>query len=428
MHTPQPYTPTNRAFKRAAQTPNRRLYDAPMHTSKANNGLMRELNERIVLSLLRQEGTISRAELARRSKLSRSTVSSIVADLLAAKLVRETGSGDSRGGRRPIMIALNEHPHYAVGMEIGNGMLTLLVVDLVATVLLRKQRAFAVTSGPHACVAQVATLLSHMLSEAGISRGNLLGVGVGVPGIVASATGRLAAPAMPPGWHDAPLRAMLESSLDLPVIVENDARLGALAERRWGAARGWNNVVCLFLGSPGISCGLILDGRLYHGDMGAAGDIGQLPVVHEPGDASPAAPPRSLQAAAGTPALLARAREHGLACAGIEDLVRLAQQGNARAIALVEQAGASLGSVLASLLAIVNPGVVVIGGGLAAAGDILLQAVRGSLARQCCTPAIERVAIVRGELGADVVALGGAAALVQQTFDMPAAALPSIIT
>ncbi|KPV48137.1 hypothetical protein SE17_39675, partial [Kouleothrix aurantiaca] len=264
-----------------------------------------ERNGRMVLSRLRQEGTIARAELARRSKLSRSTVSSIVAGLLAAKLVRETGSGDSRGGRRAIMIALNEHPRYVVGVGIGGGMLTLLAVDLVAAVLLRKQRAFAVASGPHACVAQVAALLSHMLSEAGISRGNLLGVGVGVPGIVASATGRLAAPALSPGWHDAPLRAMLESSLDLPVIVENNARLGALAEHRRGAARGWNNVVYLFLGSLGVSCGFILDGRLYRGDMGAAGDIGQLPVVHQAGDASPAAPPRSLQAAAGTPALLA---------------------------------------------------------------------------------------------------------------------------
>ena len=413
------------AFTCATSLPNQRLHDAPMHMSKANNGLMRELNERIVLSLLRQEGTISRAELARRSNLSRSTVSSIVAGLLAAKRVRETGSGDSRGGRRPIMIELNDQPRYLVGMEIGSGMLTLLVADLVATVLLRKQRSLPIAGGPHAYVAQLAAVLNQMLSEAGIARGDLLGAGVGVPAAVAG--GRLAAPAMPSGWNNAPLRAMMEASLDLPVLVENDANLGALAEHRWGAARGWNNVVYLFLGSQTMSCGLILDGRLYRGEMGAAGDIGSLPLPG-PGDAGPAASPRTIQSGAGTPALLARARERGLECAGIDDLVRLAQHGNTCARALVEQAGASLGSVLAGLLAIVNPGVVVIGGGLAAAGDLLLHSVRGALARQCPAPALERVAIVRGELGEDVVALGGAAALAQQTFDMPAAVLPGIVT
>lgn len=411
------------SFTYAAQPPNRRLDDAPMHTSKANNGLMRELNERIVLSLVRQEGTISRAELARRSSLSRSTVSSIVAGLLAAKLVRETGSGDSRGGRRPIMIELNEQPRYAAGVEIGGGALTVLLADLVATVLLRRQRSFPIAGGPHACVAQVAALLGQMLSEAGIARGQLLGAGVGVPAAVAG--GRLAAPALPPGWHDAPLRAMLEASLELPVLAENDANLGALAEHRWGAARGWSNVVYLFLGGLGPGCGLILDGRLYRGDMGAAGDIGGLPA-HEPGAGNLAASPGSVQSAIGTAALLARAREHGLACAGIDELVQLAQHGNACAIALVEQAGAHLGGVLASLLAIVNPGIVVIGGGLAAAGDTLLHAARGALARQCSTPASARVPIVPGELGGDVVALGGAA-LVQQTFDMPAAMLPSMV-
>ena len=398
-----------------------------MHTSKADLGLMRELNERIVLRLLREEGTISRAELARRSNLSRSTVSSIIAALLAADVVRETGSGSSSGGRRPIMIELNYQSRYVVGVEIGSTLLTLLVTDLAANVLQRCQCSLDIAAGPRACVAHITKLLDLMLSEARIARERLLGVGVGVPGAPAINTGRLITPATMPGWHGTPLGSLLETALGLPVVVENAANLGALAEHRWGAARGGNNIVYLYLGNVGVGCGLILDGRLYRGDSGVAGDIGHL-LVQEQGLAHSGGSAENLQAEVGVPALLARSRAQGLPCEQVEDLIRLACQGNNRAVALIEAAGAEIGRVLVSLLNIINPGVVVVGGSLAASGDLLLQPVRATLARQRHATAVDHVAIVPEALGGDVVALGGAAAILQQAFDMPAAVLSSSVT
>ncbi|HRC77468.1 MAG TPA: MarR family transcriptional regulator, partial [Kouleothrix sp.] len=154
---------------------------------KADLALMRGMNERIVLSLLRQEQRISRAELARRSKLSRSTISSIVAELLATGLVRETGVGSSHGGRRPIMIELNYQSSYLLGVEIDSSALRLLVADLASNVLWRTKQPFALAAGPAVGIPRMAALVQQCLAEAQIAREQIVGVGVGAPGWLASA-------------------------------------------------------------------------------------------------------------------------------------------------------------------------------------------------------------------------------------------------
>jgi predicted NBD/HSP70 family sugar kinase len=387
----------------------------------ADLALVRELNERIVLSLIRQEGSISRAELARRSNLSRSTVSSIIAALLASDLVRETGTGDSHGGRRPIMIEFNYQSSFVVGIELGNTTLTVLLTDLAATVLRRAQRPLAITAGPEICIPQVIDLFNTTLAAANVPYGKIVGVGVGVPGPLAFASGRPIRPPAMPGWHDVPLRALLEDALGLRVFLENDSNLGALAEHRWGAAQGWHNVAYLYLGGAGIGAGLILDGRLYRGDIGAAGEIGHL-MVEEDGPACRCGSFGCLEAVAGATALLGRARASGLSCNTIEEIVELAQHGEAKAVALIESAGEPLGVAVASILNMLNPGCVVIGGSLAAAGDLLFRPLWATMRRRGLVAAVDHVAIVPGKLGGDVIAIGAVGAVVQHVFGVPAAA------
>ena len=385
----------------------------------ADLALMRELNERIVLGLLRQAGPISRAELARRSNLSRSTVSSIIATLLSAGLVSETGIGSSQGGRRPIMIEFNYRSGFVIGIELGTTALTLLLTDLAAAVQLRAQRAFDVAAGPDVCIGQVAALVDETLAHARIAREKIVGVGVGVPGPLAFATGRPIAPPVMPGWHDVPLRNRLEQALGLQVFVENDANLGALAEHCWGAGRGWQNVAYLYLGSAGIGSGLILDGRLYRGDIGSAGEIGHL-MIEENGPECRCGSSGCLEAVVGAPALLKQAREAGLACERVEDLVALARRNDPRARGLVARSGEHLGVAIASTLNMINPGCVVIGGALAGAGGLLLEPLRATLRRRGLPVAVEHVEIVPGRLAGDVVAIGAVSAVVQHAFSIPA--------
>src|SRR5919204_1478177 len=125
----------------------------------ADLALMRELNERIVLNLIRQDGPISRAELARRSNLSRSTISSIIAPLLATNIVREVGAGDSQGGRRPIMIEFNYQSGFVVGVELGTATLTVLLADLAANVLRCAQAPIDINAGPDVCLPESAALI-----------------------------------------------------------------------------------------------------------------------------------------------------------------------------------------------------------------------------------------------------------------------------
>jgi predicted NBD/HSP70 family sugar kinase len=385
----------------------------------ADLALMRELNERIVLNLVRQAGPISRAELARRSNLSRSTISSIIAPLLESNIVREVGAGDSQGGRRPILIEFNYQSAYVIGVELGTETLTVLLTDLAANVLRYVQVPTEIAAGPGACIPQVAALIERTAAAAGVGLGAILGVGVGVPGPLEAAAGRLIAPPIMPGWHSVPLRALLEERLGIRVFLENDANLGALAEQRLGAARGWRNVAYVYLGSRGIGSGLLLDGRLFRGDIGSAGEIGHL-MMDEDGPVCRCGSIGCLEAIAGTPALLQRARDAGLRVEWVATLIQFAQQGNAQAVAIIREAGEHLGIAIASLVNMINPGCVVIGGGLATAGNLLLDPLRATLRRRGLPVAAEHVAILPGALGADVVAIGGVTIVIQHAFSSPA--------
>jgi predicted NBD/HSP70 family sugar kinase len=385
----------------------------------ADLALMRELNERIVLNLVRQAGPISRAELARRSNLSRSTVSSIIAPLLEANIVREVGAGDSQGGRRPIMIEFNYQSGVVMGVELGTETLTVLLTDLAANVLHYTQTPIEIAAGPAACIPQVAMLIERTAAAVGVALGTVLGVGIGVPGPLAAAAGQLIAPPIMPGWHSVPLRSLLEERLGVQVFLENDANLGALAEQRMGAARGWRNVAYVYLGSRGIGSGLLLDGRLYRGDIGSAGEIGHL-MMDEDGPVCRCGSVGCLEAIAGTQALLRHARDAGLRADNIAALVELARQGDRQAVAIIREAGQHLGIAIASLVNMINPGCVVIGGGLAAANELLLDPLRAILQRRGLPVAAEHVAILPGVLGADVVAIGGVTIVIQHAFTSPA--------
>jgi predicted NBD/HSP70 family sugar kinase len=384
----------------------------------ADLALMRGLNERVVLDRIREDGPISRAELARRSNLSRSTVSSIITSLLAADLVREVGIGHSLGGRRPIMLEYNYQSSYVIGVELATTALTVLLTDQQATVLQRVRRPFDLAAGPGECIPQVAALINKVLTKAGLSLERISGVGVGVPGPLSEEGSRLVAPPVMPGWDNVALRQLLEEALGLRVFLENDANLGALAEHRWGAARGHRNVAYIYLGTTGIGSGLILDDRLYRGDVGSAGEIGHLTLDGD-GPACRCGSYGCLETLASTQALLECSRSMGLWVDTIEELVVLAHKRDVRAVAVVRQAGEYLGVAVASLLNLLNPARVVLGGTLAEAGDLLLDPLRATLHRRGLTVASEHVDIVAGNLGDDVVAIGAVSIVVQNIFHTP---------
>lgn len=381
-------------------------------TQTADLAFMRERNAQIVLNFLREEGPISRAELARRTHLSRSTVSNIIAALLAEQVVFETGIGSSQGGRKPVMLEFNYRSSLVAGIDVASSMLTVLLTDLQATVLQRANVAFDLTNGPSVGIAQIAELFFTVLRAANIDPLQISGIGIGVPGPLSNATGQTIAPPVMPGWHDVPLQRLLQRALGRPVLLDNDANLGALAEHTLGAARGQQNVAYVYFGTLGIGGGLILDGQLYRGQLGSAGEIGHL-MLAEDGPRCRCGSVGCLEAYAGIPALLARAAQRGLVVATPAELVALAQAGNVVAEQIIAEAGTYLGMAIANLLSLLNPGSVVIGGALAEAGELLLGPLRATLVRRGLIDASQHIQLRPGELGEQVVALGAAALAIQ---------------
>lgn len=369
-----------------------------------------------VLQALYESVHTSRPELVRTTGLSRATVSALVADLIAVGLVREDdGGGDAearRTGRPAQSLSLNASAGYAIGTDIGHQHVRVALCDLFGTPIWDTAVAKDVDRAPAETLDLAAELIQRAMADRDITANRVLGIGIGIASPVEKATGALGAEGIMPGWIDVRPGAELERRTGLPAALTNDANAGALAERLYGAARNAQDMVYIRL-SAGIGAGIVADGRLLLGANGLAGEIGHLPSV-EGGRicrcgnrgcletvASPVAVAQLLERSWGEPV------HPG-------DLPALLAQGNRGARRAIEDAGEAVGRAAAALITLFNPELVVIGGDLAVAGEVLFEPIR-RIIRHYALPSVSHdVAVVPGELG-DRAAVRGAAGIVLAT-------------
>jgi glucokinase-like ROK family protein len=398
------------------------------NNTSADVSLMREFNESLVLNLIRQSGRISRADIAKRIHLSRSTVSSIINDLLANNLVREVGAGHSQGGRRPILLEFNGRAGYVVGVDVGATHILVLLTDLQAQPVVRLEEPFEVEEGPEVGLQRIVSLIEQALEKADLDMDCVVGVGIGIPGPLDYATGKTIFPPIMPGWHDIPLRDRLQMRLGKPIHLDNDANLGAIAEYWWGAGRGARNVAFVKVGT-GIGCGLILEGHIYRGEIGSAGEIGHA-VIDEDGPPCRCGSVGCLEAMASAPAIVQAFREATVQTgqhrdATILDIIEAARGGDGTARRIFAQAGRRMGTALTSLVNLLNPGIIVVGGGVARAGSFFLEPLRETV-RRCALPvAASSMRVVESKLGAEAIAIGAVTAILQEFFSGPDMAVSS---
>lgn len=393
-----------------------RMETAPL---TADLSLMRELNQALILSLVRQEGQISRAEIAKRTNLSRSTVSNIINELIEADRIHEIQKGESRGGRRPILLELNYRSHCCVGIELSTTFLNLVITDLKAEILYQHDEPFDITAGPDAAVQQVAHVVGSALAETQIESAKVIGVGIGIPGPITQTTGQTIAPPIMPGWNGVGLRDRFSDMLPFPVYVDNDANLAALAEYRWGIAQHVRNMAYIYLGTTGIGAGLVLNGSIYRGEIGSAGEIGHS-TIDEDGPLCSCGSYGCLEAMAGLPQILRNAAKVSKEQSRSLDQLVAAARTSEPLRELFVEAGMHLGVAVASLLNLYNPGLVVLGGPLAMAEDLLLETVRTTARKRALPITLEHCDIVAGKLKTHAVALGAAGQIIQSVFS-PAA-------
>ncbi|MBB6472515.1 ROK family transcriptional regulator [Sphaerisporangium rubeum] len=375
---------------------------------------VRATNLAVVLRFVRQNAPCSRADIAASTGLNKATVSSLVADLIDRRLLRETGLSENRVGRPATMLTLDGSPYAAIGLEANVDYITAVAVDLAGTELLSWRRTFpgaAATSGQ--AVAAIAALARRVLNRMDKEARQVLGLTVAVPGLVdVSGTVRIA-PNL--GWRDVDLAGDLTKALrdpGFPVLVDNDANLAALAEHRFGPHGGVGDIVYL-TGEIGVGAGVIMDGRLRRGGLGFAGEVGHIPI--DPGGPECRCGRRGcLEALAGLGAVLRHTAPDATLAElepEVEEIVRLARAGDPAVLAILDQAGRALGKGVAVLANVLNPQVVVLGGYYVALTPWVLPAAREELSRLSFAPEAGGTELVASTLGYGAAALGAAARL-----------------
>jgi len=371
---------------------------------------LRELNRLRVLEAVRERRAVSRAEIARRTGLARSTVSSLVSELQRDGLVVESedGAASSHGGRPPVLLTLDPGAGAVLGVHLDHPLVRVAVADLDHTIRAEAARALDVDHDAAAGLDVAAALVEEVLREAGVPRERILGAGAAIAGPVDHRTGRVGSSTIMPGWDGLDVVAELESRLGVPVHVDNDANLGALAEWVLGAGRDASDFAYLML-SSGIGAGLILGGRLYRGATGTAGEIGHV-LVDDQGPLCRCGNRGCLETYAGAHALIELlGRQHG--ALDVHAMVELARAGDPACQRVVADAGRTVGVAVAALCNQFNPERVVVGGELAATGDLLLAPLRDAVRRYALPSAADALSVVPGELG-DRAELLGALVLV----------------
>jgi predicted NBD/HSP70 family sugar kinase len=366
---------------------------------------LRTLNVQRVLSTLTTVGACTQAELARRTGLSTATVSSIVRSMIDRDLVATTPTTSS--GRRAQLVRLKDGGIVPVGIDLGRTHVRVCLATLGYEVVAERSTAVRDARRPHEAIDAAAVLLAELLAEKGIPRSAVVGVGVGIPSAIDRRSGVVLEGPLWPEWGDVDAQSTLEDALGLPVFLDNDANLGALAEVTWGPHSAVDNLIFLKLGT-GIGCGLIIGGQPYHGYLGTAGEIGHSPIS-DTGPQCRCGNRGCLEMAASTSTMIELLDRGQGARLTTEDIARQALAGDTATLRVIEDAGLATGRALASVVNLINPEVIVVGGPLAPLGRILLAPIERGLLRYAVPMVGETTRLAVSSLGDRAEALGAVA-------------------
>ncbi|MYT10436.1 MULTISPECIES: ROK family transcriptional regulator [Streptomyces] len=362
-----------------------------------NRQRLRSTNERLLLERLRAEGPASRAQLARGTGLSKPTVSSALAALESAGLVREVGTHVPERGRTAVLYAPDPAAGHVLGVDVGRSWLRVAVADLDGTVVARSDVRNQARSSAAMADLVVATA-RRVVADSGMAPEEVVHAVVGTPGVYDEEHRRVRYAMHLPGWGRAGLFDRMREELGVPLEVHNDANLAALGEYTYGVGAGSRLFAYILIGT-GLGMGVVSDGRLFTGAHGLAGEIGFLPW---PGQQKP----ERLEDAVSGVAVVEAARRFGmrgqLTAKAVFDAAR---QGDDAAVRAVRLEGERIAHTVAVAAAVLDPDLVVLGGGVGHSVDLLLKPVRDNL--RALTPLRPKLAPSR--LGEDAVLLGAVA-------------------
>lgn len=402
----------------------------------ADQAFVRETNLSLVLRLIHNQSPLSRAQIAGITGLNKSTVSSLVDELIAIGLVHETGSNMGGTGRPATLLEINPKIGSIIGVELGVDFVSVAITDLLGNILWRKREDTDPSDDQQKTINKTLLIVKEAASFGKRKNSRILGLGLTTPGTVDTQNGTLIfAPNL--HWHNVPLVKIFSESTKLRVFVENDANAAAVAEHLFGTARECNDFIFVFAG-VGIGGGLFLNGKLYRGRNGFAGEIGHSPIMAEPSQnvchcgnrgcwetyANQYSIIQRVQARLEVkrtsiiPQLMAEQN----APLGIPLIKQAADAGDVEAIDSFREAGRAMGQGFAGLINIFNPEKIILGGPLSIAGEYMLPAIRETVKQHAMPGIFPQAEISLSPYGPDSSLIGAAAIVVNDILTTPSQA------
>lgn len=377
--------------------------------------LLRDIHQVSVLNTLRREGTSSRAQLAQRLGLTRSTLTNLVNELKEDGYVIESGTSvaSAATGRPGVGLELHPDGAYFIGADISTGQLRVLLMNLAAEVVEERTLAFSGHEGPPAVLERLEHVIADLRAQHALEGTLLKGAGITVPGTCVDGT-LVLSPTL--GWRNIELQHRFASALQTPILVENDANAAALAELYFGPEDAPQDLVYVLL-SEGIGAGIVIGGDIYRGSFGAAGEIGNMRLAHE-GPVDSKGNTGTFEAFCGLHGLLREYRAAGGGAGDLQALLDGLATGAPAAVVAAERWARWLTQGLLAVLNVLNPRAIVLGGPLSSAAAHVVDRVVGQL-RAERLPGSREVALEVSRLGADTSALGAAMLVYHALFSLP---------
>ncbi|WP_100010036.1 ROK family transcriptional regulator [Lentibacillus sediminis] len=381
--------------------------------------LMKSVNKSNVLNKIRTSEPISRAQIAKDTKLTPPTVSSIVKELIEQGIVRESELGASQGGRKPKMLLINRDAFYVIGVDAGPETVECILTDLSGEIFERTSSKLQRPITNDQFLAILKENIDKIFQSSRTNKEKVIGIGVAMHGVVNRETGTsLRAPNL--GLENIPIKTELEQAFNVIVQVENDARAMALGESWFGGHGDFTSMVAVNIGR-GVGSGVVINGKLYHGAQDIAGEIGHM-TIDMNGEICECGNPGCLQTFATGKAIAGRAQKltgeatHSLTEEGAS-VYYLAESGNKAYVAILEETGKAIGVGLTNLIHLINPGKIVLGGGVMKSEKYILPAIRRLIEQRALTPDAKRTEVTVTRLGDDATLLGAVSLLLVELFD-----------
>ncbi|CAN5530568.1 ROK family protein [soil metagenome] len=369
------------------------------------------MNEAVILGVIHDRGPIARTEIAAVTSLSPATVTGITAVLIGQGLVFEQEVAESTGGRPPVLLSINRDAGCVVGIKLTESQVIAALTDLGAGTLVSRTVELGSDRSPEAVIEQIAGVVNTLTADF-LDR-QFYGIGIGLAGAIDRRAGICRfSPFL--HWRDVPLRTMLERRIGCPVVIENDVSALTLAERWFGLGAGMTDFVVVTLGR-GVGLGMVLDGRLYRGGKGAGGEFGHLSVDAN-GPLGDCGKRGCLEALVGEQALTRQIADAFGVSVSLAEGADLARSGDATAQEIFNRAGETLGIALASIVNLLNPTRVIVGGEGVHSLDLLLDPMRASLETHCFDGLYDDLELIVEPWGDDAWARGAAGLVLDELF------------